>query len=130
MQIRSKHCLLALSVTVALVSGGCLGFNPSVTAETNDSAVFESISPTEQWSGSGVRVSAELKSTPEARNVTTITILSEDGSQYSTVERAPGETSVVFSLPLNQNSTIVSSNNVNSTTIESLNVTTSGDALV
>lgn len=118
--------LLAATVAFALVSGGCLTLDPAVSADTGNSTVFEDVSATESWSGPGVRVNATLRSTPEARDVTTITVVKENGRTYWTFGVDSGQTTVILSLPANQNATIVASNSVNSTTIEKLNVTASG----
>jgi hypothetical protein len=58
----SGRALLATLLVCSLVLGGCLTLSPTVSADTNDSAVFEDLSPTESWSASGIRVNATLGS--------------------------------------------------------------------
>lgn len=125
-----RRVLLSAVLVVALTAGGCLTIDPTVSADTNNSTVFESVSATEPWSGPGVRVNATFESTPEAGNVTTITVIRENGQTYQTISVDAGQTSVILSLPANAKSTLVASNSVNSTTIEELNVTTGGNRIV
>jgi hypothetical protein len=121
-----SRTLLAAVLVCSLVLGGCLTLSPTVSADTSDSAVFEDLSPTESWSGAGIRVNATLRSTSAASNVTTITVVQENGRTYETVEVDSGQSTVILTLPPNARATLVASNSVNSTTIEELNVTTGG----
>ena len=115
-------------VVCSLAFGGCLTLDPAVTANTNDSAVFESVSVSESWSSQRVRASVSLATNP-AGNVTQITVVAEDGTTFSVVNTDPGQTSVVLELPANRNATLVAADTVNGTTIEKLNVTASGNEL-
>lgn len=124
-----RQVLLAAMVVVSVAFGGCLTLNPSVTVDTADSRVFESISVNEPWSSQRVRASATLASSPEAGNVTQLTVINADGDLVSTVNVSPGQTSVTLMLPANANATIVASDTINGTTIEKLNVTTDGDRI-
>jgi hypothetical protein len=72
-------------------------------------------------------VNATLRSTPAAGNVTSILIIGENGQKYASVSVASGQTIVPLWVPANQNSTLVATNSVNSTTLGTLNVTTSGN---
>lgn len=121
-----KQALVAAMVVSSLAFGGCLTLDPSVTADTSDSAVFESLSVSESWATQRVRAEATLRSTPEAGNVTRITVVRENGRRYEAVDVASGQTTVVVPLPANENVTLVASNAVNSTTVGTLNVTTRG----
>ena len=125
----SGRALLATLLVCSLVLGGCLTLSPTVSADTNDSAVFEDLSPTESWSASGIRVNATLGSTPAASNVTSITVIQGNGRTYETVDVASGQSTVIITLPPNANATLVASNSVNSTTIGTLNVTTGGNEI-
>lgn len=125
-----SRVILAMLVVFSLSLGGCLTLNPSVSADTSNSTVFKSVSATEPWSGPGVRVNATLRSSNDAGNVTTLTVIEENGRTYQTISVGSGQTTVILSLPAHQNATIVASNSVNSTTIEKLNVTTGGDKIV
>lgn len=120
--------LLVAMVVCSLAFGGCLTLDPAVTANTNDSAVFESVSVSESWSSQRVRASASLATNP-AGNVTQITVVAEDSTTFSVVNTDPGQTSVVLELPANRNATLVAADTVNGTTIEKLNVTASGNEL-
>lgn len=122
-----RKVLLAAIVVVSLALGGCLTLSPSVTADADDSDVFESVSVSEPWSSQRIQASATLASSPEAGNVTQLTVVTADGSSLSTVSVDPGQTSVTLQLPANANATIVASDTVNGTTIEKLNVTTTGN---
>lgn len=126
---RFGRTLLVTTLVVALL-GGCLTLGPTVDGPFEDSTVFERVTPTESWSGPGVRVTATLRSTPDASDVTTISVIRADGQPYHTTSLDPGQSTVVFSLPADERVTIVASNSVNSTTIETLNVTTGGDRVL
>jgi hypothetical protein len=120
---------LAVLVVVVFVCSGCLTLGPSVSADTGNSAVFESLSVEEPWASEHVRVNATLASTPAAGNVTTITIIGENEQQYDTVSVASGQTVVPLWIPAGRNATLVASNSVNSTTLDTLNVSTGGNRL-
>ncbi len=117
-------------VVCSLAFGGCLTLDPSITANTDDSAVFESLSVSESWASQRTRAKATLRSSPEAGNVSQITVVTASGTSFSTVNLDPGQTSVVLELPANRNATLVATDTVNGTTIEKLNVTTGGDKLL
>ena len=119
---------LAVFVVLLVVSSGCLTLSPSVTADTGESAVFESLSVEEPWASEHVRVNVTLASTPTASNVTTITIIGADGRKYDTVSVASGQSVVPVWVPT-RNATLVATNSVNSTTLDTLNVSTGGNRL-
>lgn len=125
-----RRVLVVAMVVCGLVVGGCLTLDPSISANTNDSAVFESLSVSESWSSQRVRAQATLASSPAAGNVTQITVVTASGTSYSTITLDPGQTSAVLEIPANQNATLVASDAVNATTIEKLNVTTGGNELL
>jgi hypothetical protein len=127
MSHRTARTLSALLLVVILTVSGCLTLSPSVTADTDASPVFDTFSTNESWGGQHVRTDATLESTPEASNVTTITVIDESGQSYSTVSVDSGQTAVSVWVPTNQNSTLVASNSVNSTTIDTMNVTATGE---
>ncbi|GAA0477467.1 hypothetical protein MUK72_01955 [Halococcus dombrowskii] len=120
---------LAIVLVVVLVSSGCLTLGPSISADTDGSAVFESLSAEEPWASEHVRVNATLRSTPAAGNVTTITIIGENKQEYDTVSVGSGQSVVPLWVPTNRNATLVASNSVNSTTLDTLNVSTGGNQL-
>ena len=124
---KSYRTLVALLLVFSLTFSGCLTLSPSVMTDTSTSSVFESLSTDEPWSGQHVRVNATLRSTPDAGNVTTISIIGESGQPYSTVSLDSGQTTVFLWVPTNQNSTLVASNSVNSTTLDTVNVTPGGN---
>jgi hypothetical protein len=125
----SGRALLAALLVGSLAFSGCLTLSPTVSADTSDSIVFEDLSPTESWSGSGIRVNATLKSTSAASNVTSIAVIQGNGRTYETVDVDSGQSTVILTLPPNAQATLVASNSVNSTTIEELNVTTGGSEI-
>ena len=124
-----QRILVATVVVVGVAFGGCLTLDPTITAETSDSAVFESLSATEPWTGSGVRVNATLRSTGVADNVTQLTVIKANGRSIQTIGVDSGQTTVILTVPANQNLTIVASNTANSTTLETVNVTASGNKI-
>jgi hypothetical protein len=122
--------LLAGFLVGTLVFGGCLTTNPSVVADTDDSTVFRSVSVDESWATNHVTTNATLRPTSAAGNVTNIAVITENGKPYATEQVASGQRAVVLPLPSNQNATLVASNAANSTTIEKLNVSTTGNTLL
>ena len=125
-----RRVLVAAVVISSLAFGGCLTLDPTVSVEPNNSTVFESVSVDEPWSSQRVRANATLSSSPDAGNVSQITVIRENGVTFSTTNTDPGQTSVTLQLPANENSTVVSSDSTNGTTIEELNVTTGGNRLL
>lgn len=123
----SWRVFIAVVAVCSLAFSGCLTLNPTVSADTNDSAVFKSMSVNESWASQRVRVKATLASSPAAENVSQITVVTASGKTFSTVNTDPGQTSVVLELPANQDTTLVTSDPVNGTTIEKLNATTDGN---
>jgi hypothetical protein len=121
--------LVAGLLVGTLVFSGCLVTNPSVVADTDDSVVFRDFSVDESWATNHITANATLRSTPAAGNVTTITVIEASGKAYATQQVASGQSTVVLPLPTNQSATLVASNSVNSTTIEKLNVSTTGNTL-
>ncbi|AUV83826.1 hypothetical protein C2R22_00390 [Salinigranum rubrum] len=130
MKTPHKRALLTTIVACSLVFSGCLTLSPTVSADTNNSTVVEHISATEPWSGPGIRTKISLKSSDNGSNVTTITAIEEDGQTFQSTQVDAGQTTVILSLPAHQDAILVASNSVNSTTIEKLNVTTSGRKVV
>lgn len=126
---RSRN-VLSITVIVMLLSSGCLTLSPSVTADTSESPVFQTISTDEPWAGHHVRVTATLRSTSKAGNVTTITVVDEQGRPYDTIDVETGQTIVVLWVPTNQRSTLVASNSVNSTTISKFTITSGGNRVI
>jgi hypothetical protein len=120
---------LAIFVVLVVVFSGCLTLDPSVAANTGESAVFESLSVEEPWASEHVRVNATLASTPAAGNVTTITIIGANGREYDTVSVASGQSVVPLWVPAGRNATLVATNSVNSTTLDTLNISTGGNRL-
>lgn len=124
-----RRVLVATLLAGSLAFGGCLTLSPTISADTDDSVVFESISVNESWASQRIRANATLASSPEAGNVTQITVVQANGRTFSTTNTDPGQTTVILQLPPNGNSTLVASDTVNGTTIEKLNVTTGGRTL-
>lgn len=124
-----RQVLVAVLVIGSVTLGGCLTLNPSVTPETSNSTVFKNFSVTESWASQRVQTTATLTSSPATKNVTQITVIGENGKTFSTRRVDPGQTTIILQLPPNQNATLVASDTINGTTIETLNVTTSGNKL-
>lgn len=124
-----RTVFVTLFVVLTLISSGCLTLSPTVTADTGRSTVFESVSVSEPWAGEHVRVNATLRSTPAAGNVTSITVIGENNQKYTTVSVASGQTVVPLWVPTGQNSTLVATNSVNSTTLGTFNLTSTGDRI-
>lgn len=121
---------LAVLVVLVVVSSGCLTLGPTIAADTSGSTVFESVSTDEPWAGDYVRVNATLRSTPAAGNVTSITVIDENNQEYGTVSVASGQTVVPIWVPAGRNSTLVATNSVNSTTLDTLNVSGTGNEVI
>lgn len=122
-----RRVLAALVVVAGVWSGGCLTLAPGVEADTGGSAVFASVSVDESWAGSHVRATVTLTDAPAAKNVTRITVVTEDGVPFAGADLEPGQRTVVLELPANANATLVATDTVNGTTVETLNVTTTGE---
>jgi hypothetical protein len=125
-----RQVLVAVLVVGSLAFGGCLTLAPTVTPETTNSTVFESVSASESWSSQRVRTTVRLASNPAAGDVNQITVIGENNKTFSLRNLAPGQTKVIIQLPVNQNATLVASDTVNGTTIATLNVTTRGNEIV
>jgi hypothetical protein len=124
-----RRVLVAVLVIGSVTLGGCLTLNPSVASETTDSSVFKNITVSEAWATYRFQATATLTTSPDAKNVTQITVIGENGKTFSTRQVDPGQTTVVLQLPANQNATLVASDTVNGTTLATLNVTTGGNKI-
>lgn len=125
----SRQVFLVILVVGSLTLGGCLTLNPTVTPETTDSSVFKKLTINESWASQRIQTTATLTGSSAADNVTQITVIGENGKTFSTRQVDPGQTTVILQLPPNQNATLVASDTINGTTIETLNVTTGGNKL-
>lgn len=125
-----RNALVTVVVVWFVVSSGCLTLNPSATANTSESAVFESVSVSESWASQRVRVNVRLSNSPQAKNVDRISVVTKSGTVSSVVNLDPGQTSVVLELPANGNVTLVASDSTNGTTVGKLNVSTAGDTII
>lgn len=125
----SRQVFLVILVVGSLTLGGCLTLNPTVTPETTDSSVFKKLTINESWASQRIQITATLTGSSAADNVTQITVIGENGKTFSTRRVDPGQTTVILQLPPNQNATLVASDTINGTTIETLNVTTGGNKL-
>jgi hypothetical protein len=124
-----RQVLVIVLVIGSVMVGGCLTLNPSVTPETTESSVFRDVSTTESWASGRIRTTVHLTSSSDAKNVTQITIIGENGKTFSTRQVDPGQTTVVLQLPPNENATLIASDTINGTTLATLNVTTGGNTL-
>ena len=121
-----RRTLLIAILTCMFVFSGCLSVDPSVRPAANDSVVFEEFTVDESWASNHVWVNTTLTSTPAASNVTTVSIIRENGQVFSTHQVTSGQTNVLLTLPTNRNATLVASNTANSTIIEKTNVSVTG----
>lgn len=124
-----RHLLVSFLLVVSLGFGGCLTLDPTVTADTSDSTVFESVSTEEPWVSGRVRTSVTLASNAtSAQGVTQLTVTDESGDTFDSISVSSGQTSgLTLYLPANQNATITAVNSINGTTVETLTVRTGGD---
>ena len=121
-----RRTLLIMVLTGMLVFSGCLSVDPSVRPAANESAVFEEFTVNESWASNHVWANTTLTSTPAAGNVTTVSVIQENGQVFSTQQIASGQTNVLLALPTNRDATLVASNTANSTTIEKINISVTG----
>lgn len=117
-------------VIVSFALSGCLTLNPTVTADTSDSAVFEGFSVSDSVVSNRVDVNTTLTATATTTgDVTKLSVIDENGNAVSTTPLAAGQTNVMVTFPANQNATVVAIDAVNGTTIEKQTVTVSGNKL-
>lgn len=122
----SRRALLVMVLVCALLTSGCLSVDPGVESATDGSAVFKEFSVGEPWASNHVWANATLASTPAASNVTTISVIQENGRVFSTQQVTTGQTTVYLALPTDRTATVVAVNTVNSTTVARTNVTVTG----
>jgi hypothetical protein len=125
-----QQVLVAVLVIGSLAFGGCLTLTPTVTPETTNSTVFESVSTSESWSSQRIRATVRLTSSPAAGDVNQITVIGENNKTFSFRNLDPGQTKVILQLSTNRNVTLVASDTVNGTTVATLNVTTGGNTVI
>jgi hypothetical protein len=126
-----RRAVATVVVVSMLLAGGCLTIDPSVSADTGGSAVFESVESTEPWSSGQVRASVSL--TDEATTssgVSKLVVVSSRGTSFYTTTLEPGESSTTLFLPPNAEATVLAVNTVNGTVVETITVRTDGDRLV
>lgn len=124
-----RHVLVSLLLVSSLGLGGCLTLDPTVTAETGDSAVFEGFSTSEPWASGRVKASVTLASNAtSAQGITDLTVTDESGKNFYTTTVSSGQTSgIILYLPANQNAAVTAINSVNGTTVETRTVSTDGN---
>ena len=127
-----RRFLAALPLTAGLALGGCLTLNPTVSADTDDSAVFEKISTSEPWVSGRIKTSVILASNATSeQSVTDLTVTTESGKSFDSTTVASGQTSgLTLYLPAGENATITATDSVNGTTVETQTVSTGGNELV
>lgn len=126
-----RRFLAALPPAAALTLGGCLTLSPTVSANTDDSAVFEEITTSEPWVSGRVKTSVTLASNATSeQSVTDLSVTTESGKSFDSTTVASGQTSgLTLYLPAGENATITATDSVNGTTIETHTVETGGDEL-
>lgn len=121
---------MSLLLVSSLGLGGCLTLDPTVTANTANSTVFEGFSTTEPWVSGRIVTTVDLA--PNATttgDVTTLAVIAEDGSKFDATTVAGGQTSATVYLPANQNATVVALDSINGTVVDTQPVTTGGNKL-
>lgn len=129
-QRTSRRRLLA-SLPLVAGLGGCLTLDPTVTAETGNSTVFESISTSEPWASGRVRTSVTLTSNATSdQGITQLNVTDESGDSFDSTSVSSGQTSgLTLYLPAHQNATITAVDGVNGTTVETRTVSTGGNRI-
>ena len=126
-----RRAVATVVVVSMLLTGGCLTVNPSVSADTGGSAVFESFESTEPWSSGQVRTSVSLTDdATTSKGVSKLVVVSSSGTSFYTTTLEAGETSTTLFLPPSGEATVLAVNTVNGTVVDTITVRTEGDALV
>ncbi|WP_435077943.1 hypothetical protein [Halococcus sp. AFM35] len=130
---RSRRRFLAtIPLAAGLTLGGCLMLDPTVSANVDDSAVFEEISTSEPWVSGRIKTSVTLApNATSEQDVTDLTVTTESGKVFDSTTVASGQTSgLTLYLPAGENATITATDSVNGTTIETHTVSTGGNELL
>ena len=123
---RSQYVAL-LSVAVLMIGGGCLTAQPEIEFATDNPAVFEDISTTDEWGASSVHSSVTLAAgATTTGGVTSLSVVTSNGSSFYTTSVDPGQTSVTLPLPTQTPATIIATNTVNGTTVGNATIRISG----
>ena len=134
--IRPSHrrLLVCLLLVASFGLGGCLTLNPTVSANTHNSTVFESFSTDDSWATGRIKASIVLApNATTSQGVSKLTVIDETGTQFdtasvSTGQIASGQTSLTtLYLPANQNVTVNAVNTTSGNTIETRTVETGGN---
>jgi hypothetical protein len=126
-----RQVLVTVLVVGSLTLGGCLTLSPTVGMETANSSVFKSASTTEPWGSGRVRTSITLTdNATTTQDVTKLAVISTSGSTFDTVTLDSGQTSATVYVPTNQNATIVASDTVNGTVIDTRTITATGNTII
>ena len=116
-----------LAVVGLVICGGCITAQPTIDTTETSPNVFESISTTDAWGTSSIQASVTLApSATTSEGVTSLSVVSENGSSFYTTTIDPGQTSVTLPVPTDMPATIVATNTVNGTTVDTANLTVSG----
>ncbi len=126
-----RRFLATLPLAAGLAFGGCLTLNPTVSANVDDSAVFDEISTSEPWVSGRVKTAVTLApNATSEQSVTDLTVTTESGKTFDSTTVASGQTSgLTLYLPAGENATITATDSVNGTTIETHTVSTGGNEL-
>jgi hypothetical protein len=123
--------LVTVLVIGSVTLGGCLTLDPTVGVDTDNATVFKNASTTEPWVSGRVRTSITLTdNATTTQDVTKLAVISKSGSTFDTVMLDSGQTSATVYVPANQNATIVATDTVNGTVIETGTITTTGNTIV
>lgn len=126
-----RHVLVSLLLVSSLCLGGCLTLSPAVSMDTDNSRVFKDVSTIEPWVSGRVKTSIMLTlNATTAGDVTKLAVISASGSTFDTVTLDSGQTSTTVYVPANGNATIVATDTVNGTVVETQPVTTGGNKIL
>lgn len=118
-----RRVLAGLAAGGTLGLGGCVTLSPSLSAATDGSDVFKSVSTSEPWAAQRVRASVSLAdgATTDA-NVRRLVVVGPGGSTYVTVTVESGQTSATVYFPLGGTSTLAAVDN-SGKTVDTIEVT-------
>ncbi len=129
--IQRRYLLLTVAVIMITASSGCLTLNPSVNFDTAGSTVFETASVSGALATGQVATTVTLSSNATtSHGVTQLNVITSDGKSFYKTTLDSGESTTTVMLPTNGTATVVAVNTINATTVESRNVTITGDQMV
>ena len=118
-------------VVVSALSGGCLTLDPSVSLAPGNATVFENASSSGTWASGRIVTPVELTTNATTdQGVTQLNVVASDGKTFYTTPVDSGQTNLSVIVPTGTRATLVAVNTVNGTTVETRNVTITGNTVV